>query len=506
MYTKDKLATFLLGKKIGNAPPPDILKLRSSEGFIISTIAIAVFTDTFLYSLVVPVLPFALEERAAVRANDLQKWISIFLSVYGGALAFGSPPSGWLADRWSSRRTPLLLGLFALGGSTVLLCLGHSLFVLLLGRICQALSACIVWTVGLALLTDTVESEKIGQAMGYVSSAFSVGSICGPLLGGVVYARAGYYAVYGMGFAIVGVDILMRMFMVEKSVAAQWSSENDIVSVTTTADVAQQADSHTSQHEIRPIPIIDTKHSSEIIEKHTSLQSLPAIKLLGYKLPPMLALLRIPRLLVSLFGCFTLAVCLSALDAVLPIYVNEIFQWDSLGAGLIFLNMVVPQLTAPFFGYLSDRYGSRYFTALGFTSCIPFWICLRFVISNTIAHKVLLCVLLSGIGFGLTMGLPALMAEIDHVVQLEEKKRPGSLGKKGGAAQGYALFNMAFAIGTIVGPLWAGFVIEQSGWGTVGWSLSIICGATAAATFWWAGGRIMLKKSTIVTERAVDGY
>ena len=49
--------------------------------------------DMFLYSLVVPVLPFALGERVGVDEKDIQKWTSVFLSVFGGALAFGSRES-----------------------------------------------------------------------------------------------------------------------------------------------------------------------------------------------------------------------------------------------------------------------------------------------------------------------------------------------------------------------------------------------------------------------------
>ncbi len=106
--------------------------------------------------MVVPVLPFALTLRAGVKDEDLQKWTSTFLAVYGAALAVGSPLFGWFADRSSSRRIPLLLGLFALGGATAMLCAGSSITLLLLGRFFQGLSASVVWTVGLALLSDTI--------------------------------------------------------------------------------------------------------------------------------------------------------------------------------------------------------------------------------------------------------------------------------------------------------------------------------------------------------------
>jgi MFS family permease len=58
-------------------------------------------------------------------------------------LAF-SPICGWLADRGASRRSPLLLGLFALLGATVLLNVGNSVGVLIVGRVLQGASAAVV--------------------------------------------------------------------------------------------------------------------------------------------------------------------------------------------------------------------------------------------------------------------------------------------------------------------------------------------------------------------------
>ena len=173
MVSKSKFISFLHGRRTENARPPRLWRLRSSNAFIIGTVAFAVFTDIFLYSVVVPILPFALEQRAAVTSKDTQKWIAIFLAVYGAALGLGSLLFGYLADKTTSRRMPLLLGLLALGGSTAMLCAGRGLALLLAGRILQGLSASVVWTVGLALLSDTVPKEEVGQAMGYAASSYS---------------------------------------------------------------------------------------------------------------------------------------------------------------------------------------------------------------------------------------------------------------------------------------------------------------------------------------------
>jgi MFS family permease len=340
------------------------------------------------------------------------------------------------------------------------------------------MSGAVVWTVGLALISDSIEKEDMGQAMGYIALSMSIGSIAGPLLGGVVYARAGYYAVFAMGFALVGLDIVLRLVMIEKRFAAQWCLSNEATVSTEDSTFSQT----NPRDEIKPLPAPALPSESE---KAVSIKKIQ-------RLPPMITLLRIPRLLASLFGCFVWAVSLSSFDSALPLYVKNTFNWTSTGAGLIFICIVVPQFISPLIGSFSDRSGPRLPTAVGLFGAIPFWVSLRFVTHSSMAQKILLCAMLSMIGFCLTLVMAPLMAEIDHVVELEEKRRPGSLGKRGAAAQGFGLFNAAFALGTLVGPLWAGFVIQSAGWGAMGWSLGLLSGVAAVTSLVWTGGRIRL--------------
>jgi MFS family permease len=74
----------------------------------------------------------------------VQYWVSVLIAIYGAALLAFSPLCGWLADRSASRRSPLLIGLFALLGSTVLLNLGSNAAIFIVGRILQGASAAVV--------------------------------------------------------------------------------------------------------------------------------------------------------------------------------------------------------------------------------------------------------------------------------------------------------------------------------------------------------------------------
>jgi len=99
----------------------------------------------FLYGVIVPVLPFALQTRSHVEEDRVQYWVSVLIAIYGAALLALSPVCGYLADRGTSRRSPLLLGLFALLGSTVLLHVGNTVGIVIAGRILQGASAAVVF-------------------------------------------------------------------------------------------------------------------------------------------------------------------------------------------------------------------------------------------------------------------------------------------------------------------------------------------------------------------------
>ena len=120
----------------------------------------------FLYGIIVPVIPFALEQRSTITKDrglslllsllsvpipyliltdpTVQYWVSVLIAIYGAALLAFSPICGWLADRTNSRRSPLLLGLVALLGSTILLNVATKIDVWVVGRILQGASAAVV--------------------------------------------------------------------------------------------------------------------------------------------------------------------------------------------------------------------------------------------------------------------------------------------------------------------------------------------------------------------------
>lgn len=128
----------------------------------------SLFTDLFLYGLIIPLLPFILRDRLQVGPDQIQIHVSGLLAAYAGASLVFSLVAGIIADLGSSRKLSYMAGLIALLMATTMLFLGQSVAIISLARVLQGASAAVVWTVGLALLLDTVGSDNLGKTVGSV--------------------------------------------------------------------------------------------------------------------------------------------------------------------------------------------------------------------------------------------------------------------------------------------------------------------------------------------------
>lgn len=454
---------------------------------------------------------------------------------------------GWLADRSSSRRTPLLQGLICNAAATLLLCFAKNIWLLLLSRFLQGLSSSVVYAVGLALLADTVGPKKIGQWMGYVISCLNAGMLVSPAIGGILYEKAGYYALFIVMFALLALDILLRLFMIEKKIAKQWqgvlnSNQNGLIAQYGTANpenskvTSLQGISSTSlareglsgrnkddgpfltnskntgaqqsaRSENEP-----ARHLDEGNISRNEPQKHKATRL------PLVTLLQSSRVLIDLYGVMITVTLLVTFDSALPLYVERTFGWGPTGGGLIFLAITLPILTAPLAGKLADQYGSHLLTAFFFLIGAVFAVLMTLVTQNNLQQIVLLCLLLSlfgwyyllphilkspwlkssigyltsFLGFASNLGSVPLGADLARAVESMEVEQPGIFGTSGAQAQVFSLYTSASAAGIFLGPAWTNFAYGEKGWKFFACSLGIISASAAVPLVCHAKRRIGL--------------
>jgi MFS family permease len=467
----------------GHTSPPYGLRWRSNTFFILSTVAIGLFTDLFLYGLIVPILPFILSDRISIPHSEIQSKTSLLLACYAGASLIFSMPAGIIADKLPARRLPFLVGLVALTLATVLLYLGRSIAVLILARILQGISAAVVWTIGLALVMDTVGSEKLGVTIGSIFSFISAGELASPVVGGVVYEKAGSEAVLGIGVGLLVIDFVMRLLVIEKKVAAQYGFENP------TSEHGPDEDTGQDEGDVNEeSPLMGKKDDQEdwkIAEDQPN----------WVKAFPIVYCLRNPRLLCAQAVAFAQAVLFGVFDATIPTEAQDLFGFDSLKASIMFVPLVLPYLVlGPLAGRLVDKYGVKPACVLGFSYLAIPLILLRIPHAGGGAEIAKFCIFISLSGLGLSAISSPSIVESSYVVEKYYKANTDFFGKQGPYAQLYAINCAFFCFGLTVGPLIGGWLRDSVGYGNMNVAVAGFCILLSILSFFYMGGKPRLSR------------
>ena len=145
----------------------------------------ATFTDIVALGIAVPVLPDLSRRLGASPAI-----IGLLFGSFGATMLVISMPMGAISDR-VGRRGPMLAGLAALAGATLLFAYGQSLPILFAARLVQGAADATTWVVGFALIADLFPPEARGRVTGIILGGTSVAYMVGPSIGGWLYEIGG---------------------------------------------------------------------------------------------------------------------------------------------------------------------------------------------------------------------------------------------------------------------------------------------------------------------------
>ncbi|KAF7118905.1 hypothetical protein CNMCM5793_008541 [Aspergillus hiratsukae] len=441
---------------------------RSSSWFIVAAMAMALFTDTFLYTFLVPILPYVVEDRLGLDSSLTQRISFALLSESAAVAVVLNPFIGHYADKSASKRVWLLSALVAALLGSAYLALATSVVHIFIGRFIQAIASSFMWVVGYATIADNVDPNRMGMIYGFISVAAAVGLSAGPMVSGVLFKIGGYWTAWASAFAILLVDIVLRLLMLENSRRKREKQSDS--SLADDGAPLLHPDDDTSTASRPAVP--------ETIEEKTGLQYY-------------VYMFRHRRFVSGVLGYFVFAILISSFDTTLPLHVRDAFNWDSMPAGLMFLALQGPGIAlSPLCGWLKDRVGTRIPTTVGFLGLAPLMWLLgvpgdkRFPWANEgqrgqIIYAVdvtavgIVSVLLNGVG----------VLEATATVEEIEKRHPGVFGPNGGFSRAMSICSMSWTIGAFFGPIISGYMAEHIGYYEMTSTIAAICAASAVNTY-----------------------
>jgi EmrB/QacA subfamily drug resistance transporter len=169
-------------------------------------VAVAFFMeslDTTILNTAVPAI------AAALHVAPLS--MKAVLTSYTLSLAVFIPVSGWVADRFGTRRVfASAIALFTLGS---LLCgLSNSIHVLVACRVLQGCGGAMMVPVGRLTLVRTFAKSELVRAMSFVAIPSLVGPMLGPLVGGFIVSLVHWRVIFfvNLPMGLVGLFMVYR--------------------------------------------------------------------------------------------------------------------------------------------------------------------------------------------------------------------------------------------------------------------------------------------------------
>ncbi|GAA0349194.1 MFS transporter [Bacillus horti] len=165
-------------------------------------------------SQIIPFLPLYLQELGLTDSAEISKWSGlIFGSQFLTALIF-SPIWGKIADRYG-RKMMLIRSGIGMAIVTILMGFATNHIHLLILRIINGTISGFI-PAAIALTATNTPKERTGYAIGILQSSAVAGSICGPLIGGVMADIMGFRAIFMYTGIFVFLATLIVIFFVHE--------------------------------------------------------------------------------------------------------------------------------------------------------------------------------------------------------------------------------------------------------------------------------------------------
>lgn len=184
----------------------------------LSFIFVTLIIDILGIGLLIPILPDFIAHLSHKSLSESAIDYGWLLAIYGAMQFLFSPLMGTLSDRYG-RRPILLFSMLLTGLDYVLMALAPSMIWLYIGRTLSGITGASI-TAASAYIADVSPPEKRAQNFGLIGSAFGIGLIIGPALGGYL-AQYGTRAPFWAGAALCLINFVYGLFILPESLAPE---------------------------------------------------------------------------------------------------------------------------------------------------------------------------------------------------------------------------------------------------------------------------------------------
>lgn len=305
------------------------------------------------------------------------------------------------------------------------------------------------------------------------------------MLGGILYHRTGVTGPLALGCSLLGVDLIMRLLMVEKRIVAEVKSD-------TGGPTKQRQESEDTHEEDAEEPLLTTPRDQAYI--------IPPEQPWVIKSYPILYCFKDAQMLTTNWITLIQAAFVGTLDATIATVGKEYFDFDSLQTGLLFLPILLPSLLfGPVAGCIMDRQGPRTIVVWGYGLLVPILMSLRVTQPGALGQVLIYCFVLTLCGICLAVTNPPALDGSTLVTAKYHKANPEMFGPNEPYAQASSVTGITYNVGTAFGALLAGALKDAIGYGNMNLVIAALSLMTTVLGFLYIG-----EKPADVADSSVD--
>lgn len=203
------------------------------------------------------------------------------------------------------------------------------------------------------MLTDAAGSKHLGKALGSAGSFITAGVLTGPVVSGALLQWTNYWTAWAAPLVLLGICFVARFAMLEER---------------PTEKAKSSPEDHQSTDETAPLIATDAINGGHTTIDAEEVKASPSRGFYSIMFSR-------GSTYAALLNVTAFSMIISGFDTTLPVHLRDEFGWRPAPIGSIFLGIQVPSMImAPFVGWMRDRIGLRWPTAIGWLCSAPlFW-------------------------------------------------------------------------------------------------------------------------------------